>query len=273
MKYQSAAGYLKPVCILLLICLVLPGFAAGPIRPLMVSVRGGTFYMGSNENRVTERVHEVTVRNFLISETPVTQGLYQAVMGENPSVFKDDNNPVDSVSWFDAIRFCNALSLLNNLPPAYTVNGENVTWNRTSKGYRLPTEAEWEFAARGGINGPTGPQDQVFFAGGNAGANPQDYCWYSINAKTATRTVRGKLPNQLGLYDMSGNVWEWCWDWYADYPGDSVTDYTGPETGKERIYRGGSYMNNQAQLRASFRIWGVPSFTVRSLGFRIAQNG
>ena len=272
--------YLKPLCVLLLTCMVIPGFSASPVKPAppspakptMVSIRGGTFFMGSNENRVTERVHEVTIRSFLISETPVTQWLYTTVMGENPSFFKADNNPVDSVSWFDAVRFCNALSVLNGLTPAYIINGEDVTWNQTSKGYRLPTEAEWEYAARGGLYGPSGPQDRVFFSGGDATANPQDYCWFSMNAKTSPRTVREKLPNQLGLYDMSGNVWEWCWDWHADYPVDPVVDYAGPVTGKNRIYRGGSYMNNLGQLRASFRIWDSPSLKVRSLGFRIAQN-
>ena len=265
--------YSKFLCVLILICLVMPGFSASSVKPVMISVRGGNFFMGSNENRVTERVHEVTIRSFLLSETPVTQWLYNAVMGDNPSVFKDDNNPVDSVSWFDAVQFCNALSALNNLPPAYIIDGENVTWNRASKGYRLPTEAEWEFAARGGINGPSGPQDRVYFAGGDESASPLDFCWFSMNAKTAPHPVREKRPNQLGLYDMSGNVWEWCWDWHADYPTDPVVDYAGPATGKNRIYRGGSYLNNLGQLRASFRIWDSPALKVRSLGFRIAQNG
>ncbi|MCL1927701.1 MAG: formylglycine-generating enzyme family protein [Treponema sp.] len=265
--------YSKLLCVLILTCLVMPGFSAGPIKPTMIAVRGGTFFMGSNENRVTERVHEVTLRSFLLSDTPVTQELYKTVMGENPSAFTDDNNPVESVSWFDAVRFCNALSALNGLSPAYTINGKDVSWNRSSKGYRLPTEAEWEFAARGGLNGPSGPQDKVFFAGGNESANPLDYCWFFMNARTATRTVRGKFPNQLGLYDMSGNVWEWCWDWHADYPVDPVVDYAGPATGKNRIYRGGSYYNNLNQLRASFRISDPPEHTATTKGFRIAQNG
>jgi formylglycine-generating enzyme required for sulfatase activity len=258
---------------LILLCLAAAVFAQNAARPVMVPVRGGTFFMGSNENRVTEKVHEVTVRPFLMSETGVTQELYAQVMNENPSVFKGEDFPVDSVSWFDAVRFCNALSARSGLPPAYVIDGNNVTWDRESKGFRLPTEAEWEFAARGGIHGASGPQDKVFFSGGDAAANPQDYCWFAVNSKTSSRAVKGKLPNQLGLYDMSGNVWEWCWDWYADYPDGPVSDYTGPATGNHRVYRGGSFFNNQAQLRAAFRIWDPPSAKANSRGFRIVQNG
>ena len=267
MKYQ------KPLSALFLICLIGHAYAQNIVKPAMVPVNGGTFFMGSNENRTTERIHEVTVRPFLISDTAVTQELYYSVMNENPSFFKAPDYPVDSVSWFDAVRFCNALSISLGLSPAYIIEGEKVTWIRESKGYRLPTEAEWEFAARGGTHGMPGPQDKVFFSGGDAVANPQDYCWYSINAKTSTRTVRGKLPNQLGLYDMSGNVWEWCWDWQADYPAGPVHDYSGPTEGKYRIYRGGSYLNNLNQLRTAFRIWDPPSHKAASRGFRIAQNG
>ena len=263
----------KSMLALLLLCLCGTAFAQSPARPVMVPVMGGAFFMGSNENRITERIHEVTIRPFLISETTVTQELYTAIMGENPSFFKNSANPVDSVDWFDAVRFCNALSARFGLPPAYTINGDTVIWNRESKGYRLPTEAEWEFAARGGLYGAPGPQDKVFFSGGDAAANPQDYCWYVTNSKTSSRTVKEKLPNQLGLYDMSGNVWEWCWDWHDDYPDGPVSDYAGPETGKRRIYRGGSFLNNLNLLRVTFRISDPPSHKATSRGFRIAQNG
>jgi formylglycine-generating enzyme required for sulfatase activity len=265
---------IKIVSILLLICSAL--FAAEPSKPAMISVKGGTFYMGSNEGsfRTTERVHEVTVRPFLLSETEVTQELYTAVMNENPSYFKGNDLPVDSVSWFDAVLFCNALSLRLGLSPAYTIEGENVTWSREARGYRLPTEAEWEFAARGGINGTRGdPLERSFFAGGDISANPVDYCWFSPNGARSTHAVKGKLPNQLGLYDMSGNVWEWCWDWYSDYPERPVHDYRGAEAGKVKIYRGGAYLNSINQLRTTFRIWDTPALKYRTLGFRIAQNG
>jgi formylglycine-generating enzyme required for sulfatase activity len=251
--------------------------AAEPlIKPAMISISGGTFFMGSNEGsfKVTERVHEVTVRPFLLSETEITQELYAEVMNQNPSWFKGSRLPVETVSWLDAVLFCNALSLRFGLSPAYTVEGENVIWNRESKGYRLPTEAEWEYAGRGGIYGAVNstPLEKAYFAGGDAAANPQDYCWFSLNGANTTHPVKSKLPNRLGLYDMSGNVWEWCWDRYADYPGEHVTDYTGSDTGKQRVYRGGAYLNNLNQLRTTFRIWDSPALKYRTLGFRIAQN-
>ncbi|GHV85178.1 hypothetical protein AGMMS50230_07860 [Spirochaetia bacterium] len=272
--------YPKPICLplagfLVILLIGVPVFAANPAaKPVMVSVKGGTFFMGSGENRVTERIHEVNIRPFLISETEVTQELYTAIMNENPSAFKGSDLPVDSVSWFDAIQFCNILSSRFGLPMAYTIVGETVTWNRESKGYRLPTEAEWEFAARGGMNGDCGQIEKAFFAGAAGSAeNLQDYCWASANSGRTTHAVKSKLPNQLGLYDMSGNVWEWCWDWYNDYPVNPTSDYTGAAEGKQRVYRGGSYFNNINQLRTTFRIWDVPSYKARSLGFRIAQNG
>jgi len=271
----------KALCILMLLAalpLVQPVFSVeSPPKPAMISVKGGTFFMGSNEGAFgnNEKVHEVTVRSFFISETPVTQELYTTVMNQNPSVFKGTNHPVDSVTWFDAVLFCNALSASLGLSPAYTIEGENVTWNRESRGYRLPTEAEWEFAARGGIYGFQGPLDKAFYAGGSEENSAiEDYCWFSRNSAKTTHPVKSKLPNKLGLYDMSGNVWEWCWDWYDDYPTDPVNNYTGAASGRKRVYRGGSFFNsNVNMLRTTFRISELPSFKANSLGFRIAQNG
>ncbi|MDR2072280.1 MAG: formylglycine-generating enzyme family protein [Spirochaetaceae bacterium] len=256
-----------------------PGMPA-EIAPLrMISVRGGVFLMGSSESsfRVTERVHEVTVRSFLLSETEVTQELYTAIMKENPSYFKGPNLPVDSVSWLDTILFCNALSVRSGLPPAYTIEGETVIWDRGSKGYRLPTEAEWEYAARGGVNGAVGSTalEKASFAGdpqGDSPGNPREYCWFAPNGASSTHPVKSKLPNQLGLYDMSGNVWEWCWDLFGDYPAEPVDNYAGSSSGKSRIYRGGSYLNQINQLRTTFRIWEVPALRARTMGFRIARD-
>ena len=270
-------NYRKPLFFLVLIYLAIPLIAADFTRPEMISVRGGTFFMGSNENRIAERPFEVTVRSFLISRTPITQGLYTAVMNENPSFFKNTDNPVEMVDWYDAVRFCNALSTRIGLPPAYRIDGDNITWIRESRGFRLPTEAEWEFAARGGIFGSRGPLDRAFFAGGEGIDNPSalDYSWFSLNARNpvGTRPVGGKLPNQLGIFDMSGNVWEWCWDWFAEYPSDTVSDYFGPVMGRNRVYRGGSYMNNMNLIRTTSRDSAVPTLKARTVGFRIVQNG
>jgi len=267
----------KAICILMLLA-ALPAFSIeASLKPAMISVKGGTFFMGSNEGafRNNEKVHEATVRPFFLSETQVTQELYTAVMNQNPSAFKGTNHPVDSVTWFEAVLFCNALSASFGLNPAYTIEGENVSWNREARGYRLPTETEWEFAARGGIYGFQGPLEKAFYAGGSEeNFAIEDYCWFSRNSSRTTHPVKSKLPNQLGLYDMSGNVWEWCWDWYDDYPTDPVNDYTGAASGRKRVYRGGSFFNNNVNmLRTTFRISELPSFKANSLGFRIALNG
>ncbi|MDR1929956.1 MAG: formylglycine-generating enzyme family protein [Treponema sp.] len=239
--------------------------------PKMIHINGGSFYRGSNEGafRVNERVHEATVKPFLLSETEVTQDLYAAVMNHNPSYFKGAELPVESVSWFDAVLFCNSLSELNGLKPAYTVEGETVTWDRDSKGFRLPTEAEWEYAARGGQNAGGEILEKAGYSGGSAAA---DLGWYSANANRRPQPVKTKLPNQLGLYDMSGNVWEWCWDWYDDYPAEPIYDPVGSPQGRNRVFRGGAWVTPVNQLRVTFRVGNPPSSKAYSVGFRIAQN-
>jgi formylglycine-generating enzyme required for sulfatase activity len=271
MKYINT--HIKAIWIIPVLLIALPLFAEESLpRPVMISIKGGSFFMGSKQG--SSKTYEVTLNPFFISETPVTQELYTAVMNQNPSAFKGANLPVESVSWFDAVLFCNALSIRTGLSPVYTIQGENVIWNRESKGYRRPTEAEWEFAARGGLNGDRGPLEKAFFAGGSAeNSAAQDYCWYAQNSARATHPVKSKLPNQLGLYDMSGNVWEWCWDWHDDYPAGPITNYTGAATGRKRIYRGGSYYNNLSLLQTTFRISDDPSLKANSRGFRIVQNG
>jgi formylglycine-generating enzyme required for sulfatase activity len=260
--------------IALLICALTTVFAAAldnSLYPRMIAVAGGTFLMGSSEGafRQTERVHEVSLRSFFISETEITQELYQAVMNQNPSQFKGNENPVESVSWFDAVKFCNALSEQYGLAPAYTIDGDTVTWNTESRGFRLPTEAEWEYAARGGQSGSLGELGKAGYAGGLTAG---DVGWYGANSGRRTQPVRKKLPNELGIYDMSGNVWEWCWDWYGDYPADSVYNPEGLSSGRNRVFRGGAFFNPVNQLRVSFRVGNPPSSKANSVGFRIAQN-
>lgn len=196
----------------------------------MVYVEGGTF----NNGKVN-----MTVSSFCIGATEVTQAEYEAVTGKNPSGFKDEQHPVENVSWYDAIKFCNARSKKEGLTPCYTISGTNVSWNRTANGYRLPTEAEWEYAARGG-NKSRG----YTYAGSNS---LSDVGWYEDNGGGSTQAVGQKKPNELVLYDMSGNVYEWCWDWKGDYPASAKNDYTGPSSGEERVVRGG-YWRNSAPL-------------------------
>jgi formylglycine-generating enzyme required for sulfatase activity len=233
----------------------------------LVRVEGGTFQMGSNDGDGNEEpVHTVTVKSFYMGKYEVTQKEWTAVMGGNPSNFKGNNLPVECVSWYDAIEYCNRLSVKEKLTPAYTINGTNVTWNRNANGYRLPTEAEWEYAARGG-NGSPG---NYTFAGSN---NVDEVAWYDENSARSTQEAGAKKPNGLGLYDMSGNVWEWCWDWYGDYASGAQTDPTGASSGSILVPRGGGLSSPAQYVRSASRGNGSPSLRSGALGFHIVRNG
>lgn len=197
----------------------------------MIAVDGGTFYNGTAN---------MTVSNFYIGKYEITQGQYKTIMGSNPvpsssSYGYGGDYPVYEVSWYEAVAFCNALSEKEGYDDVYTINGTTVTADFTKNGYRLPTETEWEFAARGG-NSSRG----YTYSGSNTIG---DVAWYSGNADGA-HTVGQKTPNELEIYDMSGNVWEWCWDWYGDYPNTAQTDYKGPSSGLYRVFRGGSWFSD-----------------------------
>jgi formylglycine-generating enzyme required for sulfatase activity len=206
----------------------------------------------------------------------VTQAEYQAVMGANPSNFKGDKLPVGMVSWFDAVEYCNKRSAKEGLTSAYTVRGSGdsrtVTWNRGASGYRLPTEAEWEYACRAGTSTP-------FSTGGNITTSQANYDGgypYSNNAKGSyrekTTPVGSFSSNAWGLYDMHGNVWEWCWDWYGDYSSAAQTDPEGPaSSGSSRVRRGGSWDNYGRGLRSAYRRHFTPSYRVNYLGFRLVR--
>jgi formylglycine-generating enzyme required for sulfatase activity len=241
----------------------------------MIPVEGGRFLMGSAEAayQINERVHEVNLSSFFIAETEVTQALWKAVMGDNPSRFAGDDRPVDSVSWFDAVRFCNALSEKVGLAPAYEIAGNTVSWNTNAGGYRLPTESEWEYAARGGILGvvlPAEALNRAFYAGGE---DPEALGWFDANSGKTSHPVKSKAPNELGLYDMSGNLWEWCWDYFGEYPREPADNPAGVAESPRRVLRGGAWFTPVHLMRVTNRYWNAPSFKANSVGFRLARNG
>jgi formylglycine-generating enzyme len=228
----------------------------------MTYVQGGSFQMGSDSGYSDEKpVHTVTVDSFYMGTYEITQDIYEEVMGSNPSYRKGDQLPVENVSWYDAAAFCNALSRLEGRQEAYTISGTNVSVNWESSGYRLPTEAEWEYAARGG-NQSRG----YTYAGSNTVG---DVAWYDDNSGGRTHPVGEKQANELGLYDMSGNVWEWCWDWYGSYSGGVQTNPTGPSSGSTRVLRGGRWYDSARYVRAANRSRYAPSDRGSNIGFRV----
>jgi len=250
----------------------------------MVRIQGGTFQMGSNNAYMDEKpVHTVTLSGFYMGKYEVTQKEYQAIMGTNPSNFKGDNLPVENVNWYDALVFCNKLSMAEGLSPAYSINNStnlsnwgtvptnsNSTWDKVvivsgSNGYRLPTEAQWEYAARGG-NGTPG---NYTYSGGN---NVGDVAWYDDNSGNSTHAVGTKKPNGLGLYDMSGNVMEWCWDQYGVYSGNAQTDPAGAVAAYDfRMLRGGSWLNKASFAHSVVRSVDYPGRRQENYGFRVVR--
>lgn len=242
-----------------------------------VLVEGGTFIMGSKDEGTP---HEVALSGFLICKHQVTQAKYVEITGKsNPSYFKgNDENPVENISWFDAIKYCNLLSKKYGFAPAYDGKGNlldaagKITADITKvRGFRLPTEAEWEYAARGG-NQSKGYE----YSGSN---NIKEVAWHDGNSGKKTHPVGTLNPNELGLYDMSGNVWEWCHDWYGDKYYDAckskgtVQNPLGPEKGSYRVLRGGSWISGYPQYcRVAYRSHVAPDFRDGSRGFRLAAS-
>ena len=217
----------------------------------MIKVDGGTFTMGAtpeqeNPHQFEEPTHQVTLSSYYIGETEVTQELWKAVMGNKPSNFKGDNLPVENVSWEDSQTF---IGKLNDL---------------TGKRFRLPTEAEWEYAARGGKR-----SNHTQYSGSS---NIDDVAWYSGNSGSKTHPVKTKKPNEFGLYDMSGNVNEWCQDWYGSYSSNAQTNPTGPDSGSYRVFRGGTWSIFGWFCRSSFRGNSSPGYRGYGLGFRLALS-
>ena len=216
----------------------------------MVEVRGGTFRMGATSEQGSDAydwekpVHSVTLSGYYIGKTEVTQALWKAVMGSNPSEFKGDDLPVERVSWYDCQEFIRELNAL------------------TGQNFRLPTEAEWEFACRGGNN-----SRGYKYSGSNYIDN---VAWYDGNSEDKTHPVATKLPNELGLYDMSGNVWEWCSDWNGKYSSGAQTNPKGPYDGSYRVIRGGSWIFSVGYCRSSRRYNDIPMYRNYCFGLRLA---
>ena len=240
-------------------------------------IPAGSFQMGSPSSEYKrdgdERQHRVTLsRAFFLGVTEVTQAQWRAVMGNNPSHFSGDDRPVEKVSWLDAVEFCNRLSWREELRPAYRISGDDVSWNESADGYRLPTEAEWEYACRAGTTTP-------FSFGQNITPNQVNYDGNhpyrsGLRARYRQRTVEaGSLPaNDWGLHEMHGNVYEWCWDSYGSYPSNSVTDPTGPQSGSFRVLRGGSWFSNAWRCRSTNRANLTPDIRSYYLGFRLVRS-
>jgi formylglycine-generating enzyme required for sulfatase activity len=303
MKMKANVQSARPHGIALLAAMVI--FMTAPVLPqaggsttslvVMVQIPGGTFTMGSptgEPNRNTDETqHPVTLTGFSMGKYPVTQEEYQKVMGSNPSYFHGGTRrepaagetqvkrPVELVSWYDALVFCNKLSIQEGLSPAYSISGKtnpadwgavptsnNATWNAVivvsgSKGYRLPTEAQWEYACRAGTT-----------TAYNTGAAISDSTgWYDANSGNKTHQVGLKPPNAFGLYDMHGNVFEWCWDRIAAYSGGAQTDPSGPGSGAYRALRGGSFGDTAEDVRSAYRGPYEPNSRYHILGFRILR--
>ncbi|GBU26915.1 hypothetical protein R84B8_00431 [Treponema sp. R8-4-B8] len=241
-----------------------------------VWINGGTFTMGSpisEKRRNSDEVkHQVTISSFYMGKHEVTQKEYKDVMGTNPSNFQEDYLPVWSVTWFNAVEYCNRLSKREGLIPAYIINGTNVEWNQNATGYRLPTEAEWEYACRAGTTTPfnTGKNITTEQANYN-GLAPYNKKYKGENRKKAT-PVGSFAPNSWGLYDMHGNVIEWCWDWGGDYLSLAQTNPTGAVYGNDRVARGGGWKSVGSSIRSASRWFFKPSIGVESVGFRLARN-
>jgi len=249
-----------------------------------VYVEGGTFQMGSVTGDFDEEpVHTVTVKSFIMSRTEVTQKEWFEVMGTTLKQQLDmaqqsdrrgrtlslhgegDDYPMYYVNWYDAVEYCNKLSLKEGLTPVYEVLINNIICDWNANGYRLPTEAEWEYAAKGGNK-----ERKVFEYSGSNKVNA--VAWYVDNSERETKPVGTKAPNKLGLYDMSGNVWEWCWDWFSFYESDAQTGPKGPSLGKERVNRGGGWLSTANVVRATYRAFFYPSDRSYVLGFRVVRN-
>ncbi|MFZ2960956.1 MAG: SUMF1/EgtB/PvdO family nonheme iron enzyme [Candidatus Ozemobacteraceae bacterium] len=250
----------------------------GGVKIKMVLLPPGSFMMGSRKGSESEkpvRLVEIT-KPFYMGSFQVTQGQYEKVVGKNPSDFRGSDKPVESVSWYDAVEFCNALSLQQKLQPCYVIDKSGksphhqnssddtkwlVTCDSENSGFRLPTEAEWEYSCRAGTK-------TEYFWGEKMN---EEYCWFRNNSGKTTHEVGTRKPNPWGLHDMSGNVFEWCQDWFGDvyYRKNKCVDPQGENTGNFRVYRGGDWSNGDDSCRSACRYESRPDDRGNYLGFRL----
>lgn len=252
-----------------------------------VYIKGGTYTMGSpdteNWRGEDETQHQVSVESFYMSAYELTQEEYQKICGNNPSTFTGDNLPVENVSWYEAVAFCNKKSEEQGLKPVYTIDGNNVLWDRGANGYRLPTEAEWEYACRAGTTTPFNTQTSIsadeadyyghypydieenYFSQQNLSTKPGVY-------RETTVAVDSFQPNAWGLYNMHGNVSEWVWDYYGAYDTDITDNPTGAESGSLRVYRGGGWNDFAKNLRSAYRATLEPDKGSFNIGIRLVRN-
>ena len=260
-------------------------FGAG--IPGFVLVKGGTFQMGSPDSEswrgADEMLHPVTVSDFYMGQYEVTQEEYTQLMGENPSSFSGEDLPAENMSWQDTIRYCNARSEAEGLTPAYTIEGTAVTWDRSADGYRLPTEAEWEYACRAGTTTPFNTETSIsaeeanyyghypymiednYFSQGSLDTKPGEY-------RQTTVAVGSFSPNAFGLYDMHGNVGEWVWDYYGEYETGNQTDPAGRPTGTHKVYRGGGWNDFAKNMRSAYRATLAEDKGSFNIGIRLVRN-
>ena len=252
-----------------------------------VMIPGGTFQMGSptseNWRGNDETQHEVTIGDFYLSKYELTQGEYKALTGGNPSSFKGDNLPVENISWLDAINYCNLLSEREGLAKVYEIKDNEIIWHKEVDGYRLPTEAEWEYACRAGTVTPFNNEKSISASEANYyGHYPYEIEEnYFTQAKLTTKpgiyraeTVKigSFAPNKFGLYDMHGNVAEWCWDVYGEYDLNNNLNPTGPASGTRRVYRGGAWNDFAKNMRSAYRAAMPQDGKSYNLGMRLARG-